>query len=299
MLNLVIGHKRNLLAANSLIEKLRPVDINGTLYIGYPILADVDDTVFVDALLTTLEHGVVVIDFDDRVQVSAEDEYLRQQQDDLYRILEIKLKRYKNLVKERRLPFEINIITLVPRMTGYEKTDGMLLTGPDSLVDVIRSFPSVSPDLLENINAAIERVTTIKPIHKRSSVKKPDSRGARMKEIEREIANLDRWQNGAAVEMPEGVQRIRGLAGSGKTIVLALKAAYLHVLQPEWKIVITFQTRSLYQQFKDLVRRFTFDQINDEPNWENLRSMPARGRPNQPGFKADVAQAHDILPKHF
>jgi Resolvase, N terminal domain len=42
-----------------------------------------------------------------------------------------------------------------------------------------------------------------------------------MKIIEREIANLDRWQKRAAIETPKGPQRIRGLACSGKTIVLA------------------------------------------------------------------------------
>jgi superfamily I DNA and RNA helicase len=299
MLNLVVGYKNNPLAANQLIELLDDANLNGTLYIGYPVLADVDETVFVDALLTTKERGIVVIDFDDRTRGSLDDGQLMQRQDDLYRILEIKLKRYKNLVEGRRLPFEINVITLVPRMSGCEEVDGLLLTGPDSLLESISNFPPLRPDLLEQINAAIERVTTIKPTRKRSAVKRPDSRGARMKEIEKEIANLDKWQNSAAVEMPEGVQRIRGLAGSGKTIVLALKAAYLHVLQPEWKITITFQTRALHQQFVDLVRRFTFDQINDEPNWENFRIIHAWGGPNQAGFYSEVAQAHGFIPKDF
>lgn len=44
----------------------------------------------------------------------------------------------------------------------------------------------------------------------------------------------------AAFEIPEGPQRIRGLAGSGKTIVLALKAAYLHTQYPDMKIAVTF-----------------------------------------------------------
>lgn len=299
MLNLVVGHKKNPLAANKLIELLSDIEMNGTLYIGYPILADVEETVFIDALLTAQECGVVVIDFNDRARGSLEYDRIRQRQDDLYRILEIKFKRYKNLVEGRHLPFEINVVTLVPDMGEVVREDGLLLTGPDSLINVIRDFPSVNRDLLEKINAAVERVTTIKPLRKRSSVKKPDSRGARIKEIEKEIANLDKWQNSAAVEMPDGVQRIRGLAGSGKTIVLALKAAYLHVLHPEWKIAITFQTRSLYQQFEDLVRRFTFDQINDEPNWENLRIIHAWGSSSQPGFYSEVAMAHGVSPKDF
>src|SRR5690554_378201 len=165
--------------------------MNGTLYIGYPILADVEETVFIDALLTAQECGVVVIDFNDRARGSLEYDRIRQRQDDLYRILEIKFKRYKNLVEGRHLPFEINVVTLVPDMGEVVREDGLLLTGPDSLINVIRDFPSVNRDLLEKINAAVERVTTIKPLRKRSSVKKPDSRGARIKEIEKEIANLD------------------------------------------------------------------------------------------------------------
>src|SRR5262249_59142237 len=54
---------------------------------------------------------------------------------------------------------------------------------------------------------------------------------------------LDRWQKRGAIESPDGPQRIRGLAGSGKTVILALKAAYFHALHPDWRIALTFQTR--------------------------------------------------------
>lgn len=53
-----------------------------------------------------------------------------------------------------------------------------------------------------------------------------DSRGARLKRVDESIANLDQHQSQAVIETVDGVQRIRGLAGSGKTIVLALKVAY-------------------------------------------------------------------------
>ena len=58
------------------------------------------------------------------------------------------------------------------------------------------------------------------------------------------------------IETVEGVQRIRGLAGSGKTVVLALKAAYLHAQHPEWKIAVTFNTRSLKGQLRQLINTF-------------------------------------------
>jgi superfamily I DNA and RNA helicase len=56
-------------------------------------------------------------------------------------------------------------------------------------------------------------------------------------------------------------------------VVLALKAAYLHAQHPDWTIAVTFQSRTLYQQFRDVIRRFSFDYLNDEPDWQRLRIL--------------------------
>ena len=61
----------------------------------------------------------------------------------------------------------------------------------------------------------------------RKNLQKASSRGSKLKAIEDQISCLDKYQSKAVIETVEGVQRIRGLAGSGKTIVLALKVAYL------------------------------------------------------------------------
>ena len=70
----------------------------------------------------------------------------------------------------------------------------------------------------------------------------------------------------AAFEIPDGPQRIRGLAGSGKTVVLALKAAYLHSQHPSWHIAVTFYTRALAQQYKEMITNFLLMSL-----WENNR----------------------------
>lgn len=88
---------------------------------------------------------------------------------------------------------------------------------------------------------------------------------------------LDNRQSQAVIETVQGVQRIRGLAGSGKTIVLALKAAYLHAQHPEWKIAITFNTRSLKGELRKLINTFYIEQTNEEPNWEKLQIIHAWG----------------------
>ena len=100
---------------------------------------------------------------------------------------------------------------------------------------------------------SLQKIASIKPRKKRENVKNSGSKGDIIKKIEKEIANLDQWQKKAALEIVDGPQRIRGLAGSGKTIVLALKAAYLHAQYPEWDIVVTYYTRSLWQQYRDLI----------------------------------------------
>ena len=97
--------------------------------------------------------------------------------------------------------------------------------------------------------------------------------------MEDSIANLDNLQGRAVIETVEGVQRIRGLAGSGKTIVLALKAAYLHDQHPDWKIAVTFNTRSLKGQFRQLINTFSIEQTNEEPDWDNVQILQAWGAP--------------------
>ena len=92
-----------------------------------------------------------------------------------------------------------------------------------------------------------------------------NSRGAKLKRLEDSIATLDNRQSRAVIETVNGVQRIRGLAGSGKTIVLALKAAYLHVQHPDWRIAVTFNTRSLKGQFRRLINNFSVEQAGEEP----------------------------------
>ena len=117
-----------------------------------------------------------------------------------------------------------------------------------------------------------------------------------MQALENAIATLDNTQSKAVIETIEGVQRIRGLAGSGKTIVLALKAAYLHAQNPEWRIGVTFNTRSLKGQFQRLINTFTIA-AGREPDWENLRILNAWGAPggdDRDGMYYEFCRAHDI-----
>jgi len=115
--------------------------------------------------------------------------------------------------------------------------------------------------------------------------------------LEDSISNLDTQQSRAVIETVAGVQRIRGLAGSGKTIVLALKVAYLHSQNPDWQIAVTFNTRALKGQFEHLINNFVVDQISEEPDWTKIRVINAWGASGgalQEGIYYDFCRVHEV-----
>ncbi len=103
--------------------------------------------------------------------------------------------------------------------------------------------------------------------------------GAKLKRLEDSIATLDHRQHKAVLETVEGVQRIRGLAGSGKTIVLALKAAYLHTQYPDWRIAVTFNTRSSKPSSSGSSPIFVLSRVVKNRDWTKIRVINAWGHP--------------------
>lgn len=296
MLDVVFGESANVVELKEIRSALGAMDVSGTLYLGYPVLSTADARIFVDALLVSESHGLVAFDVSSRPTADGFAE-VSDRQGDIYASIHNKLNEHRELRKGRSLAVAINVVTCHPALDRTEKRDDVITCPPAALPAVLGEFDPVEEKYLRPLQAAIQRVSTLRPPRRRENVKKADSHGAVLKRIEREIANLDRWQNRAAVEYADGPQRIQGLAGSGKTVVLALKAAYLHVRHPEWKIAVTFYTRSLHQQFQDLIRRFVFDQIKDEPDWNNLKVLHAWGSANSPGVYSLVCGRYGINPR--
>jgi len=80
----------------------------------------------------------------------------------------------------------------------------------------------------------------LKPKEREVDADDKTSRGAVLNNIESMIKTFDIEQKQATSFVVDGAQRIRGLAGSGKTIVLAMKAAQLHLQDPSANILYTF-----------------------------------------------------------
>jgi superfamily I DNA and RNA helicase len=301
-LHVVHGESRNRTAAEGLASSLRAIVEEGTVYLGYPVLSTTDQRVEVDALLVSQAHGLVAFLIADGVPHSGDEwREVIARQDTLFAVLEGNLRRNESLRAGRQLAVVLNTATVFafPVPDRPDAPDGSFYGSVEEVANWVERLGGIEAALEHNLNAALQRVTTIKPPKKRSSVTSPTSRGAVLREIERGIANLDQWQQSAAIESPDSPQRIRGLAGSGKTVVLALKAAYWHAQHPDWTIALTFQSRALYQQIDDLVTRFTFEHSNDRPDPERLKIMHSWGSRARPGVYSVIAEALGEVPRDW
>ncbi|KVL22008.1 MULTISPECIES: DEAD/DEAH box helicase [Burkholderia] len=279
--NFTRGANGKPVATQALQESLSVIDgISGECFFGYPLIATPEGKFFLDATLVSQEKGIVLFDLIEGTDVG---DYPARQ-DDLANKIEAKLKLHKELVKGRRLIPSLQVVTFAPAVDDVERfsIESYPIVNEKNLADVLSEFQwgeQASDDLYRLTLSAVESLSSIRKSRSKREVIKSDSRGARLKKLEDSIATLDHRQNRAVIETVDGVQRIRGLAGSGKTIVLALKAAYLHTQHPDWRIAVTFNTRSLKGQFKRLINNFCIEQSGEEPDWTKIRVINAWGAP--------------------
>ena len=271
-------------------------DLSGQLFIGYPILGTSTGSYPIDALLVSEDGGVVIFDLVEGTDTS---DY-QERQDDSYNKLEAKLKVYPQLMDRRNLRVPIETITFAPGIPTLPLNgDGYRIANGQTIVDEIRQLQvrNLEDDLYRLTLSAIESISTIRQSRSRRTIEQSNSLGARLKRLEESIATLDHQQSTAMIETVEGVQRIRGLAGSGKTIVLALKATYLHAQHPEWRIAVTFNTRSLKGFFRRLIYNFYLEMTGEEPDWDRLRVIHGWGAPGGPereGIYSEFCRIHNL-----
>ncbi|MFB2736663.1 DEAD/DEAH box helicase [Umezakia ovalisporum] len=116
--------------------------------------------------------------------------------------------------------------------------------------------------------------------------------------LESMLVSLDDQQQEVSAGIPDGPQRIRGLAGTGKTVAFCQRAAKIHKEHPDWEIAFVFFTRSLYQQIIYERIRTYYQELSgvQKPNWDNLKVFHAWGARYREGFYRHLAQKCNITP---
>ncbi|OHE72433.1 MAG: helicase [Verrucomicrobia bacterium GWC2_42_7] len=276
MVNIIRGTSQKPISSQRLANFFsHQSNYDGYLFIGYPIIGTTEGPYPIDALWISKKNGLVIFNLVEGRDIAG----YQEAQDDSANKLESKLRNHKPLMKSRSLLVPINVITFAPTLQTLPKVDNYSICNESNLNSYLNQLKWETSEVFEALVAVIQTISTIRKGRKKRVVQKEDSRGAKLKKLEDSIANLDNLQGQAVIETVEGVQRIRGLAGSGKTIVLALKAAYMHAIHPDWKIAVTFNTRSLKGQFRQFINTFVIEQTNEEPDWDNLHIIHAWGAP--------------------
>ena len=187
-----------------------------------------------------------------------------------------KLIKQSSLQKDRRnLKINISIALFIQQQPT--KTD-LILSDDIVVVSTKREIAQLIEDnarnavgLTDNEFNALKAVLEgskgiIKPVERALKTKNKNSKGAILSKIESEIYNFDSEQKQASFFTLDGPQRIRGLAGSGKTVILALKVALIHLQNPEANVLYTYYTKSLYDLVKRLITRFYRQYSDTDPN---------------------------------
>jgi superfamily I DNA and RNA helicase len=124
------------------------------------------------------------------------------------------------------------------------------------------------------------------------------TRASVLTEVRQRLSEFDLQQEQIAKTIPPGPQRIRGIAGSGKTVLLCQKAAHIHLKHPDWDIALVFFSRSLYHpilsQIDKWLRRFSGGEVGYDLKNRKLQVLHAWGAKNQPGLYSTLCRAAGV-----
>ena len=291
------GMKREV--ANNLIQsfKAKFPAVDGEMYLGYPIYHDEVSRrkVCVDIALIS-KIGVFIINI-----LNAPVTDYGVIQDDIYAKVESKFKKQPFLFKRKKLIFNFQTITYCE---GYmdEQDDYLLAKSNTDLITIIEEYKEqqeFSDELYGKIISGIQEAYGIN----NHSLREGINEGTKAFAINQMAALVEKYGNSqmeAILSDVEGIQRIRGMAGSGKTIVLARKAAELHTAHPDWDIVVTYSTRSLKGQLEYLISHF-YANKNDGAKYNNkkLKIMQAWGSSYSHGVYYEICLMHGISPLSY
>lgn len=279
---------------------------DAVLYYDFPAYADYEAALIrPDILLFSPRHGFFAIRFidDSLFQRSAEDaDEIDAALGDFASNLHSRLLRSREL-RTSRTETVVNIQPVILWLAGehpaQEGFESRLCGSLEGLSDLIHELEheALSVDRIAEVRSVVEGAKALSRPQKRTienAAAQPLA--VAMQVLESEITNFDQKQRHIALVDVGGPARIRGLAGSGKTVILAMKAAHLHLNNPEALILFTFYTRSLRATIKQLITRFYRHYSETDPDWKRLHIRHAWGGSTTPGVYSEAARRSNQSP---
>ena len=170
----------------------------------------------------------------------------------------------------------------------------------ESVIDYIENKEDIMAEKdVDLLVAVIQKAYNLSKFDNRP-INKPESIGSVIKERNNKVNVLDEEQFETIYKSQIGHARIRGLAGSGKTILLVKKMAYLHYRNPDLNIAYVFYTVSLKQFIEKLFRLYykEFDAYK-ELDMSKVSILHSWGSRNTDGFYSTICKNFNIERKTF
>jgi superfamily I DNA and RNA helicase len=287
--------------AHLLIESIRELKFENTnLYFNFPFYRgeSKDDLVQAHVLFVSKSHGVIffrcINTFEELTKLE------RKKLDDLDSHIFSKINKLDELrVKRREL--KINVTPLIFLNSEYIQDEEMVnLTNLKTAIEDNKK-DELSYEEFKLLLSVIEGTVHLRNKKDRELEEfEVLTKGKVLSIIQSEHATFDIEQKRAALNIIDSPQRIRGLAGSGKTIILTMKVALYHLQNPEAEILYTYFTKALYGQIKYLIEKYYRDfSDNREPDWDKIHILHGWGGRGLRGVYSDTCSENGIQTVKF
>lgn len=284
-----IGNKEIIekdLLAKAVYDELQQIidDDTASLYYKFPFYMGQIDEERIEArlLLISAQYGIFCFDLDNKGKFDTQDS---NRVDSLYNEISSRMLKFP-VLRESRSELKYKIATvLVGEYNSFENKGDYVLCPISYLATFFKNKKLENPIPEEDfslINSCVDGTTNLQ--QKKSRKEHGEyTKASILNEIQTHISTFDIKQKKVASVEIDSPQRIRGLAGSGKTVILAYKAAFYHANHPDHQILYTFYTKSLGDSVRNLIGRAYRNFFNKEPNWEKITICHAWGSSSSDG----------------
>jgi superfamily I DNA and RNA helicase len=279
------------------------------VFLEFPLYKDDDNSVIMtQALIVSPNHGIIIIYSTDVVRVDqralAFDE---KKLDKVAGHITSKLFRNDKLRSGLgQLAIPVDALLFARYLQGDTSTLDtrfQLKTSNQDFVQYIKSIKKVvEPQLIEEAISSLQGAKgLLRPAERNVLDFSPDSKVAKIHQAESKILKFDNDQQDGYIPAIEGPHRIRGLAGSGKTVILTMKVVQTLLREQSRNITVlyTFSTKSLYQHVKRLIHRF-FREFHDDMSYlDCVKVLHAWGGSTNAGVYYNACITHGVAAHTF
>jgi superfamily I DNA and RNA helicase len=159
-------------------------DIDGSLYLGHPIIGTTQGGYQIDALLVSKEHGIVIFNVIEGTNTNVDIEEI---QDESFNKIQSKLLQQKFLTNKKKLMVEIGVVTFAPALHNKPNNiddDYTIALNTQELDKYLSSQQWKSNEYFEQLNSTIQAITSIRKRKQRTYIQKENSRGAILQRME-------------------------------------------------------------------------------------------------------------------